>query len=261
MFKLEYSNLYLFLMRLNGVLRIGATLLMTLALVVPAYSLSTTIPYDENPDAIIDGVVQIDEYPAGFHDSTTTMTTHWVHNGTHLFIELISPGTGWMSIGFGPSGGGMDGSNIIIGYVEEGNTVTVIDEVGVGRNHFPDTSRGGTDDVRVAAGTADGETVIEFIIPLNSGDQLDQALQMNRTYGFFFAYHESNKNLSAIHTAFSETFDVLIEPSPMPQEPPASIEWLTVYILGALALIVAGLVAYRYINSPKVYRFSEMDRG
>jgi hypothetical protein len=217
------------------------------------------IPYSSNPDITYDGVVDDREYQGLVFDSLTNITLYEVHNGTHLFIALESMGTGWVSIGFGPTGAGMDEANIIFCYILDETSLVIIDEIGVGRQHFPDISRGGDDDILVGAGLERiGLTVIEFLIPMNSGDSLDQQLIPGNTYGFFLAFHESEKNTDIFHTAFSETFNLKISPIPGEPIPIGEPDLTLTYIALGLLLLVVGGFTYGYFTKPKVYRFSEM---
>jgi hypothetical protein len=235
--------------------------LIILLNVVSVHAEGVVIPYEENPNVIIDGVISNMEYLESFNDSITNMSVYWLHNGTDLFIGLVSQGSGWMAIGLGSSGVEMDGSNILIGFISEMGNVSLIDEIGVGRNHYPDTSRGGQNDVKIVNGSKLNNTVLEFIFPLSSGDQLDNDFAMNRTYGFFLAYHESNVDTNVFHTKFSETFDIFIEPSPGFVRPTPNYGGILFYITGGLLALIFILFIYRWINKPKIYRWSEMNHG
>jgi hypothetical protein len=55
-------------------------------------------------------------------------------------------------------------------------------------SHPPDTDLGGSDDIIDYAGTeSDGLTVLEFVIPLDSGDPYDHALETGETYDVILA--------------------------------------------------------------------------
>lgn len=222
-------------------------------------SQANEIPYQENPGIEFDGVAG-NEYAGFFRDNKTGMTAHWVHNGTHLFIALESPGTGWLSIGYGPPGVKMDGANIIIGYMEETEDLVIIDEIGVGRQHFPDELRGGTDNIVKGAGTEiEGKTVMEFLVPLDSGDDLDHKLVPGRSYGFFLAYQDSTKDLDSFHTAYSDLLEFRLSPIP---DNPVQDDGNTVYLYVGVTLLALSIGAYllSYVNRPRVYRFTEMQK-
>jgi hypothetical protein len=54
--------------------------------------------------------------------------------------------------------------------------------------HTTDISRGGSDDIAEYAGAEDDGTVIEFMIPLNSGDSNDKILTTGSSYKCLVAY-------------------------------------------------------------------------
>ena len=170
------------------------------------------IPYVVCPPIRVDGTIEIGEYPGSHTDPTTGITVYWAHDGTYLYVGLVSPGTGWVGIGFGPSNTGMDGANMVMGYVDQQQVLVLSDHVGVGHGHFDDKTREGTNDILLSAGTESaGQTVIEFIFPLDSGDPNDHSFVAGGTYGVFFAYHESADDQSTFHTAFSQTLSVFVE--------------------------------------------------
>ncbi|MCX6101277.1 MAG: DOMON domain-containing protein, partial [Candidatus Bipolaricaulota bacterium] len=84
-----------------------------------------------------DGVVYAGEYRNNLYDPQTGMSLFWQNDQTNLYVGLISPGTGWLGVGFSHRTG-KPGSNIIIGAVANG-TVTIQDTYGVTKElHLPD---------------------------------------------------------------------------------------------------------------------------
>ena len=106
----------------------------------------------------------------------------WRVDGETLEVQMAANTTGWVSVGFDPSRMMAD-ANIIIGYVEDGEVV-IADDYGTGATkHDRDTNHGGTNDVTVVEGReVDGTTIIRFTIPLDSGDEMDKALETGTTY-------------------------------------------------------------------------------
>jgi hypothetical protein len=220
-----------------------------------AYSQPLQLPYVEKPSVVIDGVVSNGEYPVTFTDPTTGIRVSWVHNGSLLYVALTGNNTGWLSIGFGSTDARMDGSNIIIGSVNADST-SVVDEVGVGHNHYPDTERGGESNIIEYSGKTTDKTTIEFIILLNSGDPLDYRLSPGGTYGFFLAFNSANTDFSKIHSAYSETYTFNVEAVPIA---PLPAETGPNYLLWFLVLIPIAAYLYWRMNRPKVYKFSDMN--
>jgi hypothetical protein len=219
----------------------------------------TQVAYVEDSAVVVDGSLEMGEYGGTYRDSATGIEVHWEHNGSHLRVGLVSPGSGWVSIGFGPRGTGMDGANIVIGYWEDG--LVIIDEVGIGWNHFPDSEKGGEDDIGEAAGSIhEGRSTLEFVFPLSSGDNLDHNFRANRTYGFFLGYHESASDTSTFHTSRSDSLDLFIEPAPQAlpdQDSPRDQVFL--YALAAVAIVVLGSIVAWFLRRPKVVNFRRSD--
>jgi hypothetical protein len=239
-----------------------APILLLLLLSHPVWAEETPqLPYVEDSSVVVDGSIETGEYGETYRDSATGIDVHWEHNGSHLRVGLVSPGTGWVSIGFGPRGTGMDGANIVIGYVDEEDGLSIIDEVGIGLNHFPDNEKRGEDDISEATGSIhEGQATLEFVFPLSSGDSLDHSFRANRTYGFFLGYHESARDTSTIHTSRSDTLDLFIEPAPQaPPDPNPPQDRLYIYALASVAIVVLGGIVARYFRRPKVVNFRRSD--
>ena len=112
----------------------------------------------------------------------------WRVVGTELELIISAPTTGWIGVGFNPTLK-MLGAGIIIGYVKDGK-VTLSDDVGVAPGaHRPDTTVGGTSDLRLIDGTeASGRTQLHFAIPLNSKDKNDKVLKSGDEVTVIWAY-------------------------------------------------------------------------
>jgi len=187
------------------------------------------VPYVNSSKVIVDGIITQGEYKGTYTNPPTGLSVYWEQDGNNILVGLTSKGTGWVSIGFGPKNTGMDGSNIIMGFVDDSSGVlTISDELGVGYEHYSDESRGGKDNIVTKAGTQDkGITTIEFVIPLNSVDVNDQVMQIGETYGFFLGYHKTADDLKTYHSDHSASLtltiqnpkDVLPEDG-APKEPP-----------------------------------------
>ena len=125
---------------------------------------------------------------------------HWSNDAERLWVGLSAQATGYVSIGFDPVDRKV-GANYIIGYVADGGA-TVRDHVGTrGNLHAADTEVGGTDDLLASAGTeANGRTILEFVIPLDSGDPNDRPLTPGETYVIQTAYHSTRDDLISWHS-------------------------------------------------------------
>jgi hypothetical protein len=159
----------------------------------------------------LDGVVREGEYRNML--DADGFQVHWMNDSTLLRVGLVSPGTGYLAIGFDPDRR-MKGANFILGAVN-GIAVTTRDDYGVGlTSHAADTSRGGTHDIVEAAGReSDGGTMFEFVIPLDSGDEMDKPLEPGLSYRVLVAYHTMNDSFDAVHSRYG-TGDIRLDPVP-----------------------------------------------
>lgn len=197
-------------------------ILVALALVAmlsppPAAAQPVTVPFGRPVTTVVDGVVNPGEYAGTFTDPVTGIAVSWVHDDVNLSVGLVSLGTGWVGIGFGPEGVLMDGSNIVLGYVLGAATV-ISDEYGVGLNHIADIGLGGRDDILERAGSeTSGKTTLEFRIPLDSGDAYDVALRTGKTFSLLLAYHDTADDLITLHTiASAGSFILERDPTKVP---------------------------------------------
>jgi hypothetical protein len=148
-----------------------------------------------------EGIVYAGEYRNNLYDAVTGMSLFWQNDGTYLYVAAISPGTGWVGVGFS-NRPGKPGSNILLGAVADG-MVTIQDNYGVTRElHLADK----TSSVASFGGSEDrGETTIEFVIPLASGDAQDTTLVPGQTVYVILAYQATRDSFTSEHTRYSMT--------------------------------------------------------
>jgi len=158
--------------------------------IVPAIS-SSSVP-------IVDGIIHTGEYAHAMEAGG--FRVYWTNDAIVLRMGLLSPGTGYVAIGMDPDRR-MEGANFIIGTVRNGQ-VRMRDDYGTGLlSHGSDIENGGTDNILAAAGRElNGQTTIEFIIPLDSGDRFDKSLEPGETYKILVAFHDTSDNFSARHS-------------------------------------------------------------
>ncbi len=146
---------------------------------------------------VVDGQITDGEYPRSARDPRSGVTLYWRNGLVVLFAGLRSPGTGWVSAGFDPERR-MQGANYIIAAVTPEGLV-IEDHFGTGPTSHRRDRR---EDILHAAGTVSGgQTIVEFVIPLDSNDPEDKPLVPGRTYTVLLAYHRSSKSFTVIHTA------------------------------------------------------------
>jgi len=156
------------------------------------------VAVEPSPLWSVDGVIDLGEYPHS--TDVVDVTVYWANDANLLRVGLESPGTGYVSIGFAPEFR-MEGANFIVGYVHEGDAF-LRDDFGTSpTGHTADTDRGGASHVLSSAGTEWADhTVIEFVIPLDSGDEMDKPLRPGGTYSILVAYHDLQDGFEAKHS-------------------------------------------------------------
>lgn len=145
----------------------------------------------------IDGSIGATEYP--HRTEVAGVEVFWANDATYLRVGLVAPGTGYVGIGFDPVRR-MEGANFILGYVEDGKSYFRDDFGTESTAHMADVDRGGEENIVSSAGTewAD-QTILEFIIPLDSGDAMDKPLVPGNSYTVLLAYHDLKDGFSARH--------------------------------------------------------------
>ncbi len=164
----------------------------------------------EDVKPFIDANIENNEYPHNITLQTTGVTIYWYNDAEEIFIGLVSPGTGWVAIGFDPVQS-MRGANFVFCYVVDGEA-RVSDQYGTGTfSHTPDTSLGGSEDVTVYAGIeSEGSTIFEFKMPLLTMDPNDKPLNPGDTYTVLNSRHSTSDSITVRHTqrtSFKMTLD------------------------------------------------------
>jgi len=147
---------------------------------------------------IVDGIIHTGEYAHAIEAGG--FRVYWSNDASVLRMGLFSPGTGYVAIGLDPDRR-MQGANFIIGTVRNGQ-VDIRDDYGIASlTHSSDIDNGGTNDILAYAGRElSGQTTLEFIIPLDSGDRFDKPLEPGETYEVLVAFHDTNDNFSVRHS-------------------------------------------------------------
>ena len=129
----------------------------------------------------------------GYNEITSSkIILEWKVDGQDLEVIVTAPTKGWVAVGFDPSSL-MKDANFILGYVD-GNEVVVRDDFGnYFTSHASDDSLGGSTDVVVREGSeSKNETMISFVIPLNSGDEYDKVLEEGASYVVLLAFGDKD---------------------------------------------------------------------
>jgi hypothetical protein len=117
----------------------------------------------------------------------------WSLQQDSIDIQLSAPTKGWVGIGFNPeTPENMKGANFVLGYVK-GGTAQVFDHYGTTKNkHKEDEDIDGSTDLSNVSGSEqNGNTVLEFSIPLDSGDAKDRPISREENF-VLLAYGRSD---------------------------------------------------------------------
>ncbi len=121
------------------------------------------------------------------------------HDGSSLYVHMETEVDGWVSIGFNTLGGTMDGANMVLGYLDNGDPA-YRDDVGRGLNH----SEAGTAAVEdFYLSYEDGSAVMEFSYPLDfPGDEgySMEELVLGETYTLIVASNNNSHNIAQRHS-------------------------------------------------------------
>lgn len=145
---------------------------------------------------VVDGEITDGEYTHAVEIAGAKV--FWRNGAVVLFVGVTTPGTGWAAVGLDPTGAMHVGANIIIAALTAEGLV-IEDQYGFccPPFHLPDERQ----DILEAAGklTPFG-FVLEFAIPLDSGDEQDRPLLPGQAYSGLLAYHRDSPDFWAKHT-------------------------------------------------------------
>ena len=132
--------------------------------------------------------------------SAIGMDLRWKVEDEWLSVSVSAPTTGWVAVGFNPTGK-MKDANIIIGYIKDGE-LSIRDDYGATpTRHQADGDIGGSNDVSDPSGSeSNGKTEISFRLKLDSGDKKDRPLKPGNSYKVIIAHGmDGSDNFKSYH--------------------------------------------------------------
>ncbi|MCE7736714.1 MAG: hypothetical protein GPJ54_17665 [Candidatus Heimdallarchaeota archaeon] len=182
------------------------TLLLCMTLLYPVSGQDSEIMLYSADLSLItaDGAVNQDEYPQSiaiwnFKNEFVMAELSWAHNNTHLSVGIVAKLTGFIAFGMNDEtyqSNAMTGANMIIASVDSDGVFSIGDYHSTGQVP-PQIDDDQYESLQFAKGQeSNGETVVEFTIPLTSDDTDDISWQVNSQYSFFVAGSESSDTLS-----------------------------------------------------------------
>jgi hypothetical protein len=150
---------------------------------------------------LLDGAIAPGEYRHSMTESSTGISVSWQNDDAVLYVGLVSPGTGWVGIGFDPSTK-MQGASFVLAAIANG-LLAVTNEFGVAPTfHISDSQ---SNIIQAAGQEAHGMTQIEFAIPLAAQDAQHKSLTPGETVTILLAYNAGDDSFAARHTTRSTT--------------------------------------------------------
>lgn len=167
------------------------------------YSTSTITPQATSIPVIHDGIISPNEYAFQVSiNSASGFNLYYSINQSTIYVAIEANAQGWIAVGFG-SVNKMQGSDIIIGYVDQFGITYVTDNWGTApTGHTEDTTSQNI--LSFAGSQVGGKTVIEFSRYLNTNDVQDNVIPIGSAMTVIWAYSNTDDNTS-YHTARGTT--------------------------------------------------------
>ena len=158
----------------------------------------------------LEGPISIDGsnvgYPAAVIQAAEA-DIYLAYGDSNIYVYLEAEGEGWVAVGFNTAGGGMDGANMIIGYMDNG-TPAIRDDVGQARSHS-EASSSMVNEFYLTQ--ENGRVIMEFSYPLNFQDGEGYnlgGLEAGETYTMILAAHSSSNDVNQHNRRGSVNFTV-----------------------------------------------------
>jgi len=138
-------------------------------------------------------------YPAGPIESAGA-AIYLAYDDDFIYVLMEAEVEGWLSVGFNDSGGGMNGANMILGYLTEEGEPAFRDDVGSGHAHSE------ADETAISQPyfeRSNGRSVLEFAYPLSfpadQGYNVEE-ITPGETYSLIVGLHSSSDNIDSKHS-------------------------------------------------------------
>lgn len=128
---------------------------------------------------------------------------HLAHDGNSFFVHLRVESEGWVAVGINMQNEGKPGSNMILGYMDDG-TPSYRNDIGVGATAHDDTSVMAVEDFFLAH--EDGHVIMEFSYPMvfpQEGNFNVDELVPGENYTMIVGLHDTSDDISEMHTDMS----------------------------------------------------------
>ena len=234
---------------------------------VPSFAESDVILYYSSLDEIkSDSTIDQDEYAQtviipNYKNEFQLAELSWSHNTTHIAVGIVAKLTGFIGFGINEKsyqGNAMVGANMIISSVDS-DGLTIGDYHAEGQViPINDTDQYGSLDL-ASGREANGETTVEFIIPMASSDPNDITMEVDGEYTIFIAGHGTSDELIYHENWHTQPHSVVIrDESLIPSEKTVTIElseleiplnevfYVVIFFSGIIFLLYRNRLTARY---------------
>jgi len=119
-----------------------------------------------------------------------------------VFVHVSMQGAGWVAVAFNRQGKGMDGANMVIGYLDGAGKPAVRNDLGRGWTHKQAEKQ---DVLESSVSQQAGQTVFEFSYPLKFAPGFGIAgLEKGGSYTVVLAGNERSNDISSKHTWYAK---------------------------------------------------------
>jgi len=147
---------------------------------------------------VADGQIAAGEYQHHYADEKLHFDLYWTISDGRIYLGMKSPAKGWIALSLAPKGPMMQGGDILIGYVENGEAHLRDDYAAKPTSHQADTELGGKNDILSSGGSQSEQgTIIELSRKLDTGDKYDNPI-VQGPMAVQIAYAKSN-NFTGYH--------------------------------------------------------------
>lgn len=119
-----------------------------------------------------------------------------------VFVHVRTKAAGWISVAFNRQGKGMDGGNMVFGYLDPAGKPAVRNDLGKGWSHSASAKQ---DVAEFSFKVVDGEAYFEFSYPLSFAEGYGiKGLAEGTPYTMLIAYNERSYSLTAKHSWYAK---------------------------------------------------------
>lgn len=157
--------------------------------------------------AVVDG--SPDEYgKTTFEDGDVKIYMGYLDK--NIYVCISAPAGGWLSIGFNKAGSGMDGSNMLIGSIDNQGKVLMENDLGQGFSHNSVNSGLPSEYVLTEK---DGKLIMEAAYPAKFPSDLGFAVDsliVGQTYSCIYAWRSDDEDIGQKHNGRGK-FDFILQ--------------------------------------------------